>query len=66
MHLPQVPECRLAQARNKRAYVRVGGGEVFYSVLSAVETNNWWFWYLFNYTSLFISGGAGSVGAAGG
>jgi len=60
---PDHGACRLATARNKKALVRVGGGERFQDVASAI-------WALKDETTSFakynILNGVGTVGAAGG
>jgi len=57
------PACKLATARGKKAFVRVGGGEIFNDVASSVfalkDDNT-------GYSKYMMLHGVGTVGAAGG
>lgn len=61
---PDFDACRLADARDKRALIRVGGGETWSAVYTTLMAKNndpdTWVKYE------AVGGGAGSVGAAGG
>ena len=58
--------CRLAKARNKSATLRIGGGEKWGNVYTAVENVNYYFEKFFNNTVAVVGGGAGTVSAVGG